>query len=597
MEALEATIPLFDAVKNYNEMAVDDYQRPYSWGRDEIDEFIQDLKECADSKEPHFFGSLILQADPNNPSRVTIVDGQQRLTTCFITVATLRDAILALGIDTIVAPKPNMRDTNVMAIALDFLNPSSRLDDYRFRSSRFMQKILFGSVFAMPNDQKQIPQRDSENKQLTLAFRNGVKVIRELIREELDRYDDKEAKLRRIYELLEALTERFSVLKLITKDTVQSLEIFLTLNNRGLPLGPSDLVRGQVMSNFGAGKPDEEQRKIQQQVFEEWTAILESVGEPEVFLRHYLVATSNEKVQKKKIVRFVERRIGDKDQNLRAKKTDEFWQDLMESSRYYSQIVDPRMGGDTQYHIELLEGLSKSHRIVLMEMLRAEYSERVRDELIRLIFVLAFRWVIGGFNAQRLEDLYQDICVNIRGKVEPEEIMNSLRGQIEELVIDPSRVFSSDADRSFATKAILHYVNKRIAKGSTQISIGSKSLHLEHVAPQNGTEEWYSSFYDGDLSRIEDYAGAVTGIGNLTLLDPTINISLSNDLFESKREKFGKSVMDITRDLANFETWNEELVAFRTKWLIDGFEKIWSSTRHKEPIQRFSEWFAEQSPE
>ncbi len=591
MESLEATHPLYDAIKSYKVMSVDDYQRPFSWGNDEIVEFFQDLRECADSGEPHFFGTLILQSDPNDPSKVTIVDGQQRLTTCFITVAALRDAIDALGMETIKAEKENMRDTNVKDIALDFLNPTDKLNVYRFQSSSYIRKILFSSVFANSKQQKQIPLRDTENKQLTLAFRNAVRTIRGLVREELDNFDGNGAKLYRIYELLTALTERFSVLKLTTKDTIQSLEIFLTLNNRGLPLGPSDLVRGQVMSNLGNGKSEAEQREIQQRVFEEWSAILENVGEPEVFLRHYLVATSDEKIQKKKIVRFVERRIGDKDPDIRAKKTDQFWQDLIVSSSFYGQIVDPRMGGDTQYHIELLEGYVKSPRIVLLEILRKGFDENLRDEFVRLIFVLAFRWVMGGGNAQKLEDYFQNICVELRRGDDPAAIQAAIRERIAELDFDSARYFSNDADGTFASKAVLHYVNKKIAHGANPIPISSKSLHLEHVAPKTMTEEWVSSYFEGDKERYENYGSAVTEIGNLTLLDPSINIKLSNDLFPKKRENYKKSVMDITRDLEEFNNWNAELVSHRTKWLAEAFDLIWSPKRFTGTIDRFSTWY------
>lgn len=593
MDSLEATKPLFDAIKGYKDLSVDDYQRPYSWNREELEEFFQDLCECADSGETHFFGTLILQSDPESTERVTIVDGQQRLTTCFITVAALRDAIERLGIREIKAQKENMRDTNVMDIALDFLNPSKKLDDYRFKSSRYMRKILFECVFAGPSSQRDVPLRDNENKQLTLAFRNAVRTIRELVKTELELFEEKEAKLVRIYELLAALTERFSVLKLNTKDTIQSLEIFLTLNNRGLPLGPSDLVRGQVMSNLGGSMAEKQQREIQQRVFDEWTAILENVGEPEAFLRHYLVATSSEKVQKKKIVRFVERRINSKNAETKEEKTAEFWNDLIESSNVYRQIVDPQMGGDCQYHIELLEGLTKSHRIILLEVLRKKLPDKIRDEFVRLVFVLSYRWVIDGQNAQKLEDFFQQLCVNLRDDAAIDPLLDTIRAQIDELSFDAEKLFSVDADSSFAFKAVLHYVNKRIAHGSTFIPISSKSLHLEHIAPQSVTPEWESTYFEGDQSKYNEYGPSITGIGNLTLLDPAINIGSGNELFSVKRESYKKSVMDITRDLEEFKEWNESMVASRTRWLAESFNVIWTSSPNKGSLARFSDWYKE----
>jgi hypothetical protein len=45
MEANANTPTLFDVVKQFKEIKVDDYQRTYAWQKDQIDEFFDDLKE------------------------------------------------------------------------------------------------------------------------------------------------------------------------------------------------------------------------------------------------------------------------------------------------------------------------------------------------------------------------------------------------------------------------------------------------------------------------------------------------------------------------------------------------------------------------
>jgi len=590
LEASEATQTLLDAIKKYDKIGVDDYQRTYSWEQQQVEEFFADLCETADTREDHFFGTLIVQADPNNANRVTVVDGQQRLTTSFILAATLRDEVDELGNHMIPNADKNVRSTNVNDLIDAFLNPDKRLDNFRFESSRYMRKILDESVFARRDKQKPLTGRDRLNPGLTIELRAAIRVIRELVQVELKRFGSVEERLVRINDLISGLCNHFQVLKLATKDTNQSLEIFLTLNNRGQALGPSDIVRGQVMSNLGYGKNDVDQKKIQRTVFDEWKLIHENVGEPEVFLRHYLVATSDVKIQKKKIVKFVEGRMNNIDPEIRRAKTDELWDDLIESSRIYGQIINPQMEGDCQYHLQLLDGYVKSYRIVLLEVFRRQFDEKIRNEIVRLVFVLAYKWNLMQINRQKLEDTFQSLCVELRKGVSSDLVVKELKGLIDELDFDTVRHFSGDVDEKFVFKAILHYVNKLTANGATNIPLTGKNVHLEHIAPQTETREWLTDFFEGKEEDFVYYEASISSLGNLTLLDPSLNIGSSNDVFQEKRKNYDKSVIAITRDLAKEDSWNLAAVNSRTAWLADCFNTIWSSTPPQKSIPPYSEW-------
>ena len=63
MQANPNTPSLGSVVSEWDVLTVEDYQRTYSWQREEIDEFFGDLRETAANKEAHFFGTLILQSN------------------------------------------------------------------------------------------------------------------------------------------------------------------------------------------------------------------------------------------------------------------------------------------------------------------------------------------------------------------------------------------------------------------------------------------------------------------------------------------------------------------------------------------------------
>ena len=70
---------------------IPDYQRPYSWDKDNVSDLISDLvtSYINNIEENYFCGSLVLvQGDKG---RLDIIDGQQRVTTFTILACVIRD--------------------------------------------------------------------------------------------------------------------------------------------------------------------------------------------------------------------------------------------------------------------------------------------------------------------------------------------------------------------------------------------------------------------------------------------------------------------------------------------------------------------------
>jgi hypothetical protein len=587
MEANANTPTLFDVVKQFDKIEVDDYQRTYAWTRDEIEEFFTDLKECADEEDgTHFFGTLILQSHDN--SLATVVDGQQRLTTTFILVAALRDAIMKLGIDTI----PGVGDklpVRVIDKTWKYLYVNDNVSVHRFHSNRFLRDIMAKSVVAKPEAQQELRARD---QQITLAFRKAIGVVRGLVKADLDDFHSPEEKLLRINDLLDTLMENFLVLRVITSSVSESLEIFLTLNNRGLPLGPSDLVRGEIMSRLAIGETEPAQRRMHTRIFEEWKDITENVKEPEVFLRHYLVATGKDKVQKKKVYDRVIERLKPTDTEDRKARANDFWGKLIRASEVYNQIISPKMGGDCQYQLELLDGLIKSHRILLLNVLGKEgLDSAARDEIVRLVFTLAFRWVMGGGNAQKLEDKFQKWGFDFMNDGGVDGLVTSIKLAADELTTDVPKYLKEEGDSGFVGRAVLHAVNRALTPGANPVALDG-TIHLEHIAPQSVTDHWQEALFEGDSSQFEKYDSTISEIGNLTLLDFKLNLQAQQLEFGLKKDKYTLSTIKITRDLLTLSDWSENSVKQRTKWLAAMFDVIWSVNPSGNQVKSFNDWLA-----
>jgi len=588
MDKSAQTPTLFEVVSAYNRLRVEDYQRTYAWQREQIEEFLIDLNESAATKETHFLGTLILQETESKSA--TVVDGQQRLTTVFILVAALRDELRNFTTSTIKAKNDNERDIDVMNKALDFLCYSKKLSDYRFESSRFLRNLLLTCVLAEPEKQKPIPNRDNTGKKVTLNFRKAVLLIRNWVSNDLTNYPNEIDKLQRVDSLLSAILENFIVLKVTTSSLGESLDIFLTLNNRGLPLGPSDLVRGEIMSVLSSGLDESEQLKLHHRILDDWNNIVDQVTEPETFLRHYLVSTSMMKVQKKKVVKEVTTRIFH--EKIEDKKTNAkiFWKALQDASIIYGKVVQPQMGGNCQYHIELMEGLGKSHRILLLAVLGAAIEDVDRDEIVRLVFVLAFRNVMAGLNAQKLEDFYQVESFKFRADVDSSRLKGELISRCNSFQVDSSKFLTAEGDSGFVGRALLHAVNRATTRGANQAHVRSGDSHLEHIAPQTEIDYWAFALFGNDEEARKRYDDEISQIGNLTLLDKGLNVQAQRKPFTDKQDHYKNSNFGITRDLVDLPGWDLISIQQRTKWLVEMFEIYWSVTPSNKKIQTFTDW-------
>jgi hypothetical protein len=74
-------------------LRVDTHQREYSWEEEHVHDLYQDFADVMEGdggpSAEHFLGSIVVTRDQNN--RQKIVDGQQRLATCLIFIAAIRD--------------------------------------------------------------------------------------------------------------------------------------------------------------------------------------------------------------------------------------------------------------------------------------------------------------------------------------------------------------------------------------------------------------------------------------------------------------------------------------------------------------------------
>ncbi|MBP3365710.1 MAG: DUF262 domain-containing protein [Treponema sp.] len=242
---LKNLISIFSAdPNNKNFYQVPNYQRPYSWNKENISELIDDLFTAYNNSkiEEYFCGSIVL-VENQTDNRNDIIDGQQRFTTFTIFLCVLRSLYHE-------QLKRENKDKINEAIHDRYEDSKFRL---RFRTddkneNDYEQSIVSneGIKFDDSIKENQVEKKFKDSKYLQNAY--FIKYFFENISSRPGNLD--------INDFIDFLMNKvvFTVIK--SKDTSNAIRIFNVLNDRGMPLSPIDILKSSLMMNL-----DTEDRK------------------------------------------------------------------------------------------------------------------------------------------------------------------------------------------------------------------------------------------------------------------------------------------------------------------------------------------------
>lgn len=216
------------------------YQRPYSWTTEQAELLFDDLlltlqqsKDSVDQLSPYFLGSIVLIKGDSPEAEV--VDGQQRLTTLTILLAVLRERVpadVASNFTAFLYEKGNMlRGTQ------DRYRLTLRERDADFFKT-YIQKEQ--GIDGLENMQISLTSSQDNIKNNALLFVRRV--------EELD--------VAERIRLAMYIIKRCYLVVVRTPDFDSAYRIFSVLNDRGLDLTHSDILKAEVIGNIEEGKQD-----------------------------------------------------------------------------------------------------------------------------------------------------------------------------------------------------------------------------------------------------------------------------------------------------------------------------------------------------
>jgi len=588
---------------------VPDFQRNYAWEAKQVNEFWNDLEFVTRSREEHFVGSVILLSE-DGVSDLQVIDGQQRLTTIFMLISLIRDLMLEEETQNLQTPV-NTFDVSHEPISMLFSELASAQP--RFEGNAQIKQDFLDCVIRNPNDQKRrkFKKKDkSETRRLRKAYLFLEKTVRDYVVRNAG--TDTQNRLRVLHDLFQTILKDLKIMSISSSNRKEAVTIYMTLNNRGLGLSPSDLVKSLLIrfvskNNKGEGFLDS------REVLKKWSEIVDNVGDDSLdqFLRHYQLVYGRREnagtgllsIREKDIFSIFERDIQGEAKNPVLNPSERAYnvlEDLIKKSQTYSRFLrfeyaDP---DDIQKKFDLsfrgLYSISDSYRIALLALFDEELnlSASELEEWVHFVESLAIRWIIVGGNAQVLENLFQSAAIEfLKLRSESEIAGNSLRKRFSDNLQSNENVsarLSEALDDSTLVRYIAFRLNEKLSGEMGVLKFEPKLIHVEHIAPDTMTDDWKSALSIIAVEPDEiaaEYDDLSEKLGNKTLLEYKINSAIQNKPYVIKKDGitvgskkikgYRDSSIKLTQDLLSIDDWSREKIESRTKWFAEMFNIIW----------------------
>tara|TARA_R110002072_G_scaffold75624_1_gene177866 strand:+ start:9365 stop:11119 length:1755 start_codon:yes stop_codon:yes gene_type:complete len=548
------------------------YQRPYKWGDDEVDKLWGDILESYQNEEPNYFlGSIITAKSDNGGKYLDVVDGQQRLTTLIILMATIRDLYpninaeeceedpFAIGIEQI---------KNAIMVSDKF--GRLRLATHSNHSTDFDKHIIKGNTLNLKKPYKKDLRKDEapEFKFINTSVEFKVR---------LEELGEKEAG-----NLLNYIFNQIKIIRIDCTNVGFAIKLFQVLNARGLDLTNSDLIKSYLIGKLYSKYDDEVVKIKESQFLQDWIAcenialdIEESMNELFVMYEYFLLAAN----PKKSLYDELERQFENEDP------LDVIGDFKAFITGYQQHVYDTNSPLD--YSFFYLRW-SIYWKTILSTAIHIGYPD-IKDfkETLRRFFYLFW---IAGFTLSRIKQTSFNLIKWLKEKKLINEIKYELEKSIKENRVQ-ERVESALSGNVYQEpwcKPLLTLIEYNQIDKPEYIWLGDRNIHAEHILPQNFIKVYgWKHVIEDDRDGIN----YVNTIGNMTLLSGKKNIEASNDAFENKisiyqgKGKHGFSDDKITSfritqrifddyNQKKLENWSIDTILKRKTQLLEEIEEI-----------------------
>lgn len=538
-------------VLKQNTLAVPPNQREYSWSEKEITQLLQDIaKSIADNEKAYFLGTLV--TIPRASGVLEVVDGQQRLATTAILLASFRNFLK--GKDNILVESLENEFLSVIDRTRRERVPrlTLNLDDNDFFKSRLTDVLTVNATRL---------SHERIEKAFKICMGHVLKIVSGV--NEKDQGDI-------VNNWIDFLQKSALVILLRVPNDANAYKMFETLNDRGLKTSQADLVK-----NYLFGRAAERFSEVQQK----WALMrgaLESFGDEDTvinFLRHSLIAIHG--FVRESQVYDVVQLIARSPQN-----TVTFATTLENLSNIYVAIHNPEHERWNSYSdasrnaIKVLNLFDIKPMRPLMLAVADKFTPPEAESAFRLLISVCVRLLIAGTTRS---GSVENPLASAAYKVYSGEVKNisGIKTILGDVIVSDQQ-FKLEFETATVSKAQLarYYLRslEQVAQGVADPyfipNADGQVINLEHVLPREPFSNW-PEFTD------DTHPIYLKRLGNMALMLATENSGLSSDAYDAKRVAYAASPYVLTSQIADAASWGPEQIAQRQKTLAELAVKAW----------------------
>ena len=612
------------------------FQRHYVWNeQDQLmplwEDFINKYNERLSKKKihPHYTGSIVLFHENTTTSTLSsysVIDGQQRLTTFQIFIASFREVC-----------RKYLGDENLIKELDKFLFNEKSFGDkdyemqkYKLEPTKFNKEIfntIISNTYKKVDEILVLPVL-SEYGIGHKTYRQVAKNRNKLLGAYLFFYDQ----LNNLISENEGdLTELITQFLLVLKRDFQFVEIgltqnddpqmiFETMNGRGASLTETDLIRNYIFMRANSNQEDLD--KIYEKYWDEF-------DDPEskfkwhektsrgryfesnlqFFVIDYLTLKLQTEIRYDQVFYFYKLFVINQSNFLNVEQELE---ELNKYSKIFKRLLKPE--GKTPFDLlasRLLDmSISTIYPLILYIEGDSEITTDNKNEIYSCLDSYITRRFLCGFTTKNYNNVFLEYLKFLNKNKDAQafkELLNSKTSEtnlwptdnilLEKLLERP--LYREEKGKSRSISNILLEVEQSI-RGSKQeqVKFLNSGLTIEHLLPQTWFEHWpldgdaiseddfkisvhavmTETDKSGKFHKIENRNKMLHTIGNLTILTSSLNPSVSNSSFDLKKQEIGlQSTVILNTYFQDKSIWDEEQIQKRSQYLYDQIRKIWTA--------------------
>ena len=533
---------------------IPDYQRAYVWDTDQVRDLLDDtISAYRENKEAQYFlGSMVLKINEKSENNVSyteyeLLDGQQRITTVFLILACMRDMLtdypqyqnslagfVYQAEDAILQQPERMRIIfNIRSDVRDFVNEHI--------------KPLHGTC-----DDALLKEK-MQAKDVNISIRNMANAM-------LVAHEFLEENKSDIIGYLSYFLNKVLMIYVATEELQDAFQLFTVLNNRGVKLSSSDILKAENLKELSAADRTSWATR--------WEEMETYFGEDfDKFLSHIRTILVKKKQTTTLLKEFDEFVYSNQEYDRTQKKyvprtpilrrgRDTF--ELLYSYYHtYQEVFDTDhsvVTGDYEFtnYLKLMEtGFGAAYGLApVLDYYRIYRRRGFVAFLKALDRKFSADWITAATPTVRMENV-NAILREIEASQDSAALLQSKTFTINKS--DFERVINGDIyGRSFAKYLLLKL--DLIYRGSSTPMIPQAIASIEHILPRNPSadSQWVKDF---SAAEREEWTNK---LGNLVLISRRKNTSQGNrDYVEKKEKYFEKNIEMFPNSIRIYQNYPE----------------------------------------